>query len=163
MFAANLALEKFPNQNDVLSLAATGTQTGLAPFNSGRNPRSKLPRRHAMKSLSTILAAALVAGSCTVALAQAGAGGSAGGSGGADSTQQGTMKDADKNPTGAGASPAAGNTGSAPTTGGQAGTTRPSGSGMQTAPASNTRSDSPQRPAGAKDNTGASTGQGGTK
>jgi hypothetical protein len=115
-----------------------------------------------MKSLSTILAAALVAGSCTVALAQG-----AGGSGGADSTQQGTMKDADKNPTGPGANPtagntgAAGNTGTAPMTSGQAGTAAPSG--MTTAPASNTRSDSPQRPAGAKDNTGAATGQGGTK
>ena len=117
-----------------------------------------------MKSLSTILAAAFVAGSCTVAMAQAGAGGggSAGGSGGADSTQQGTMKDADKNPTGPAASPRAGNTGSAPTTGGQAGTMKaPSGSGMTTAPAANTRGDSPQRPAGAKDNTGATTGQGG--
>ena len=30
---------------------------------------------------------------------------------------------------------------------------------MQTAPASNTRSDNPQRPAGAKDNTGAATGR----
>jgi hypothetical protein len=124
-----------------------------------------------MKSLSTIFAAALVAGSCTVALAQgsssSGGGGGASGSGGADSTQQGTMKDADKNPTGARANPtagntgAAGNTGSAPMTGGQAGTT--GSGGMQTAPASNTRSDNPQRPAGAKDNPGAATGQGGTK
>ena len=114
-----------------------------------------------MKSLSTILAAALVAGSCTVALAQ---GSGASGSGGADSTQQGTMKDADKNPTSPGANPSAGNTGAAPMTGGQAGTAAPSApSGMQTAPASNTRGDNPQRPAGAKDNTGASTGQGGTK
>jgi hypothetical protein len=113
-----------------------------------------------MKSLSTLLAAALVAGSCTVALAQ-GSGGGASGSGGADSTQQGTMKDADKNPSGPGASPSAGNTGAAPMTGGQAGTARPSGSGMQTAPAANTRGDSPNRPAGAKDNTGATTGQGG--
>jgi hypothetical protein len=116
-----------------------------------------------MKSLSTILAAALVAGSCTVALAQ-GSGGGAGasGSGAADSTQQGTMKDADKNPTGAGANPAAGNTGSAPMTGGQAGTTT-APSGMTTAPASNTRSDNPQRPPAAKDSTGASTGSGGSK
>ena len=72
------------------------------------------------------------------------------------------MKDADKNPTGPGANPAAGNTGSAPTTGGQAGTTK-APSGMQTAPASNIRSDSPQRPAGAKDATGAATGSGGQK
>ena len=77
-----------------------------------------------MKSLSTILAAALVAGSCTVAMAQ-GSGGSASGSGGANSTQQGTMKDADKNPTGAGANPSAGNTGAAPMTGGQAGARGP--------------------------------------
>ena len=96
----------------------------------------------------------------TVALAQ-GSGSSGGGSGAADSTQQGTMKDADKNPTGAAANPAAGNTGSAPTTGGQAGTKAPSG--MTTAPASNTRSDNPTRPAGTKDATGASTGSGGTK
>ena len=122
-----------------------------------------------MKSLSTIFAAALVAGSCTVALAQEyGAGGGASGSGGANSTQQGTMKDADKNPTGAARQSGRRkyrkrNAGSAPMTGGQAGTTRPSGSGMQTAPASNTRSDNPQRPAGAKDNPGAATGQGGTK
>ena len=114
-----------------------------------------------MKSLSTILAAALVAGSCTVALAQGSGGASGGGSGAADSTQQGTMKDADKNPTGPGANPAAGNTGSAPMTGGQAGTKAPSG--MQTAPASNTRSDNPQRPANAKDGTGATTGSGGSK
>ena len=114
-----------------------------------------------MKSLSTILAAALVAGSCTVALAQAGGGAS--GAGGANSTQQGTMKDADKNPTGPGANPAAGNTGATPMTGGQAGTAAPSApSGMTTAPASNTRADNPQRPAGAQDNTGAATGQSGS-
>ena len=114
-----------------------------------------------MKSLSTIFAAALVAGSCTVAMAQ-GSGGT-GGSGGADSTQQGTMKDADKNPTGAGANPSAGNTGAAPMTGGQAGSTAAPSGGMQTAPASNTRSDNPQRPAGARDTTGAATGSGGQK
>ena len=109
-----------------------------------------------MKSLSTLLAAALVAGSCTVAMAQG-----ASGSGGADSTQQGTMKDADKNPTGAGANPTAGNTGAAPMTGGQTGTMAPAPSGMTTSPAANTRSDNPQRPAGAKDGTGAATGGGG--
>ena len=110
-----------------------------------------------MKSLSTILAAAFVAGSCTVAMAQSGG---TSGSGAADSTQQGTMKDADKNPTGPGAKPTTGNTGAAPMTGGQAGTAAPTG-GMTTAPASNTRSDNPQRPAGAKDGTGAATGGGG--
>lgn len=111
-----------------------------------------------MKSLSTIFAAALLAGSCTVALAQGGASGS----GAADSTQQGTMKDADKNPTGPGANPAAGNTGATPMTGGQAGTAPSAPTGMTTAPASNTRADSPQRPAGAQDNTGAATGQSGS-
>lgn len=109
-----------------------------------------------MKSLSTILAAALVAASCTVVMAQ--------GAGGADSTQQGTMKDADKNPTGPGANPTAGNTGNTggrSMTGGQMAPARPNG--MSTAPASNTRSDNPGRPANAKDSTGASTGSGGSK
>lgn len=115
-----------------------------------------------MKSLSTILAAALVAGSCTVAMAQGGASGS-GGSGAADSTTQGNMKDADKNPTGAAANPTAGNTAGGTSTGGamkgQSGTS----GGMTTAPASNTRGDNPARPAGAKDATGATTGSGGSK
>ena len=113
-----------------------------------------------MKSLSTIFAAALVAGSCTVALAQ-GSGGT-GGSGGANSTQQGTMKDADKNPTGAGANPSAGNTGAAPMTGGQAGTAAPSGRHADRA-----RFEHPQRqPAAARRRQGQHgrrTGQGGTK
>lgn len=109
-----------------------------------------------MKSLSTILAAALVAGSCTVAMAQAG-----GGAAGGDQTQQGTMKDADKNPTGAGTNPAAGN--SAAPTAGQSGMSGQSGQGMTTAPASNTRSDNPARPAGTKDATGGSTGSGAVK
>jgi len=112
-----------------------------------------------MKSLSTILTAAFVAGSCTVAMAQAGGGGASGGAAGGDQTQQGTMKDADKNPTGAAANPTAGNT-PAP----MAGQGAKSGqSGMTTAPASNTRSDNPARPAGAKDATGGSTGGGATK
>ena len=115
-----------------------------------------------MTLLSTMLAAAFVAGSCTVALAQGSSGG-ASGAGGDDSTQQAQPnRDADKNPTSPGANPAAGNTG-APTT------TRPSGSavapsgGMKSAPASNTRADDPSKPAGAKDATGAKTGQGGSK
>lgn len=120
-----------------------------------------------MKLLSTMLAAAFVAGSCTLAMAQgSGAGGSGGGSsgaGGADSTQQGTMKDADKNPTGPAANPSAGNTGAAPArTGGSAGMPAPSG-GMKSAPAANTRADDPSKPPAAKDNTGAKTGQGGSK
>ena len=111
-----------------------------------------------MKLFSTILATALVAGSCTVAMAQSG---SAGGAAGGDQSQQGTMKDADKNPTGA-ANPAAGNTGAAPMAG-LGGMSAPTASGMTTAPAANTRSDNPQRPAGAKDATGGSTGGGATK
>lgn len=107
-----------------------------------------------MKSLSTILAAALVAGSCTVAMAQ--------GAGGADSTQQGTMKDADKNPTGPGAAPNAGNTGAGGASAG--GMAAPSGGqGMNTAPVSNTRGDNPQRAPNANDATGANTGSGGSK
>jgi hypothetical protein len=38
----------------------------------------------------------------------------------------------------------------------------PSG-GMKSAPAANTRADDANKPAGAKDNTGAKTGQGGSK
>jgi len=108
-----------------------------------------------MKTLTMILSAALVAGSCTVALAQAG-----GGAAGADQSQQGTMKDADKNPTG-GANPTAGNTG-APMAG-QSGTAKAPQGGMTTAPVANTRSDSPTKPTGTKDATGASTGAGATK
>lgn len=113
-----------------------------------------------MKALSTILAAAFVAGSCTLAMAQAGGSGS----GGADSTQQGTMKDADKNPTGPAANPSAGNTGAGGSTAPSGAATAPrTGGTMTTAPASNTRGDSPASPPSAKDNTGAKTGQGGVK
>src|ERR1043165_8526133 len=120
-----------------------------------------------MKLLSTMLAAAFVAGSCTLAMAQAGGASGAGGAGGADSTTQGNMKDPDKNPTGPGANPAAGNT-AAPTarSGGRppaSGMAPASGGGMQTAPASNTRADSPSKPATGNDATGAKTGQGGSK
>ncbi len=111
-----------------------------------------------MKSLSTILAAALVAGSCTVALAQSGGSGA----GGADSTQQGTMKDADKNPTGGG-NPSAGNTAAGGSAAGGTMRAPAGGQGMSTAPVSNTRADNPQRPANAKDGTGAATGSGGSK
>jgi hypothetical protein len=111
-----------------------------------------------MKSLSTLLAAALVAGSCTVAMAQAG-----GGASGGDQSQQGTMKDADKNPTGA-ANPTAGNTAAPAGQSGQSGMSGQSSQGsMTTAPASNTRSDNPARPAGTKDSTGGSTGGGAVK
>lgn len=110
-----------------------------------------------MKLFSTILAAALVAGSCTVAMAQAG-----GGAGGDQSLHQGTKGDADKNPTGAGAHPAAGNTTSPGATASGKSGMKGSG-GMKSAPASNTRSDSPMKPAGANDTTGAKTGSGGSK
>ena len=113
-----------------------------------------------MKLLSTILAAALVAGSCTIATAQ-GAGG-AGGAGGADtSAGPNAMQDPDKNPTGPGANPAAGNSGGAPMAA-QGGMNAPQG-GMTTAPAANTRGDAPMRPANTKDGTGAATGSGGVK
>ncbi|MEA2879196.1 MAG: hypothetical protein QOF14_4392 [Hyphomicrobiales bacterium] len=62
-----------------------------------------------MKTFSTILAAAFLAGSCTLAMAQAG-----GASGAAGADQSNTLnpaKDADKNPTGAAANPTAGNPG----------------------------------------------------
>ncbi len=89
-----------------------------------------------MKTLKTILAAAFIAGSAGLAMAQSGG---TSGAGGADSTQQGTMKDADKNPTGAGANPTAGNTGAqsqgSAKTGATTGTT---GGAMQTAPVSGT-------------------------
>ena len=112
-----------------------------------------------MKLYSTILAAALVAGSCTVAMAQ-GSGG--GGAAGGDQTQQGNMKDADKNPSGA-ANPTAGNT-AAPAAGqGQSGMSGAPQGGMKTAPAANTRSDSANKPAGTKDGTGAATGSGASK
>jgi hypothetical protein len=107
---------------------------------------------------STILAAALVAGSCTVAMAQG-----ASGAGGAD-TSAGTnaKQDPDKNPTGPGANPAAGNSTGAPTAA-QSGTQKAPQGGMTSAPASNTRSDSPMKPANTKDGTGGSTGAGGVK
>jgi hypothetical protein len=115
-----------------------------------------------MKLLSTMLAAAFVAGSCTVAMAQAGSSGSSGsGSGAADSTQQGTMKDADKNPTGPGAKPSAGNTGAPAAPAARPGSATAPSDGMKSAPASNTRADDPKKPAGANDATGAKTGQGG--
>jgi hypothetical protein len=116
-----------------------------------------------MKLFSTMLAAAFVAGSCTVAMAQAGGASGAGGAAAADSTTQGTMKDPDKNPTGPGANPAAGNSAAPTARTVPSGMAPASGGGLQTAPASNTRADSPAKPAGTKDNTGAQTGSGGSK
>lgn len=91
-----------------------------------------------MKTFNTILAAAFIAGSAGLAMAQ-GSGG-ASGAGGADSTQQGTMKDADKNPTGAGANPQAGNTRAQ--TNGQVKTGPAASGAMKTAPVSGTPSNS---------------------
>ena|ERR1043165_2622817 len=116
-----------------------------------------------MKLLSTMLAAAFVAGSCTLAMAQAGGASGAGGAGGADSTTQGNMKDPDKNPTGPGANPSAGNSAAPTARTAPSGMAPASGGGMQTAPASNTRADSPSKPATGNDATGAKTGQGGSK
>jgi hypothetical protein len=94
-----------------------------------------------MKSLTTILAAAFIAGSAGLAMAQ-----SSGGAAGGDQSQQGTLKkDADKNPTGPGANPAAGST-DAQTTGQIK--TGPAASGaMTTAPVSGTPSKDSSTPA----------------
>ena len=94
-----------------------------------------------MKTFKTILAAAFIAGSAGLAMAQSGG---TSGSGGADTTQQGTMKDADKNPTGAGANPTAGNTGAQPQGAAKSGTT---GGTMQTAPVSGTAKKDSSNPA----------------
>ena len=117
-----------------------------------------------MKVLSTMLAAAFVAGSCSLAMAQASGGTGGSGAGGANQTQQvQPSTNADKNPSGPAANPAAGNT-AVPNarSGGSAAMPAPSG-GMRTAPSSNTRSDSPAKPAAGNDATGAKTGQGGSK
>lgn len=77
-----------------------------------------------MKTLSTILTAAFIAGSCTFALAQ--------GAGGDVNPNSGVQRGADKNPTGA-ANPAAGNPGGAP-----AANMGSNSGGMTTAPVSGT-------------------------
>src|SRR5437763_1627766 len=85
-----------------------------------------------MKTLTTILSAALIAGSCTIAMAQ-----SAGGGAGSDVNPDRLGKGADQNPTGPAANPAAG-TQEATTPGTTSpGTPRPAAkapSGMATAP-----------------------------
>ena len=57
-----------------------------------------------MKTLTTILSAALIAGSCTIAMAQ----GAGGGTAGSDVNPDRIGKGADQNPTGPAANPAAG-------------------------------------------------------
>jgi hypothetical protein len=81
-----------------------------------------------MKTLTTILTAAFIAGSATLAMAQ---GGGAGGAGG-DVNPDRMGKGADQNPSSPGANPAAGNKDA--TTAGQART----GGTMKTAPVSGT-------------------------
>ena len=83
-----------------------------------------------MKTLKTILAAAFIAGSATVAMAQA-----SGGAGG-DTNPDRVNKGADQNPSGPGASPRAGSTDAV--TPGQAKTGTADKKGMTTAPVSGT-------------------------
>jgi|SRR5215213_4323541 len=88
-----------------------------------------------MKTLTTILAAALIAGSATVAVAQSSSGSSAGGSGGAgaDANADRVNKGSDANPSSPGASPRAGTTEAATPGQAKTGTT---GGTMTTAPVS---------------------------
>ena len=92
-----------------------------------------------MKTVTTILSAALIAGSCTLAMAQASGGGAGGGS---DINPDRMGKGADQNPTGPAANPAAG-TKEATTPGTAAPAARaPAPTGMTTAPVSSTTKDS---------------------
>jgi len=94
-----------------------------------------------MKTVTTILSAALLAASCTLAMAQSGGGGGASGGGaGSDVNPDRMGKGADQNPTGAAANPAGG-TKEAVTPGtARTGATAPSG--MTTAPVAGTKSNS---------------------
>ena len=83
-----------------------------------------------MKTVTTILAAAFIAGSATLAMAQGGAGGAGG-----DVNPDRTGKGADQNPSSPGANPAAGSTDAQ--TAGQARTGTSRGN-MTTAPVSGT-------------------------
>ncbi len=88
-----------------------------------------------MKTLKTILAAAFIAGTAGVAMAQSGGGSGAG----ADVNPDRVNKGADTNPTGPGAKPSAGNTDAQSKGQAKTGTT---GGAMQTAPVSGTTKDS---------------------
>jgi len=109
-----------------------------------------------MRMFSTLLSAAIIAGGCTVAMAQSG-------SAGPDTTARpGATQGADQNPTGPGANPAAGNPDGAPgagqrgmTTAPVAGTPSPSGTMSQP----NARNVGPQNP-GAKSDSGTGGGDG---
>ena len=90
-----------------------------------------------MKTVTTILSAAFLAASCTLAMAQA-----SGGAAGSDVNPDRLGKGADQNPTGPAANPAAG-TKEATTPGEAAPAARaPTPSGMTTAPVSGTTKDS---------------------
>src|SRR2546423_13610597 len=65
---------------------------------------NRTKERAVMKTLTTILSAALIAGSCTIAMAQ----GAGGGTAGSDVNPDRIGKGADQNPTGPAANPAAG-------------------------------------------------------
>ena len=86
-----------------------------------------------MKTFKTILAAAFIAGSATVAMAQASGGGA-----GSDVNPDRINKGADQNPTGPGVNPKSGRTDA--DTKGSAKTG--AGTGMQTAPVAGTQKDS---------------------
>src|SRR5947199_10221909 len=92
-------------------------------------------KRAIMKTITTMLSAALIAGSCTLALAQA-----SGGAAGSDVNPDRMGKGADQNPTGPAANPTGG-TKEATTPGTpRPGATAPSG--MTTAPVAGTKKDS---------------------
>jgi hypothetical protein len=104
--------------------------------------QSGILRGKAMKTLTTILAAAFIAGSATIALAQAGGTGGTGAGGDVNPDRPG--KGADQNPSTPGANPAAGSKDA--DTKGQA-RTGTSTDNMQTAPVSGTtKSDSSSTP-----------------
>ena len=86
-----------------------------------------------MKTITTILSAALIAGSCTLAMAQA-----SGGAAGSDVNPDRLGKGADQNPTGPAANPAAATTPGTAVPAAKA--TAPSG--MTTAPVAGTKKDS---------------------
>jgi hypothetical protein len=109
-----------------------GTQALLSGFLHDASQRVHNQEEGDMKTLTTILAAAFIAGSATVAMAQA-----SGGAAGADVNPDRLGKGADQNPSSPGAGPQAG-TKEATTPGGQTGTTGAQGGAMTTAPVSGT-------------------------
>jgi hypothetical protein len=121
----------------VIAVPALIRHRGWEPWNGSAAQPFSLVTRPArynqeegdMKPLTTVLAAAFIAGSATVAMAQA-----SGGAGG-DANPDRINKGADQNPTGPGANPAAGT--KEAVTPGQA-KTGTSGGAMTTAPVSGT-------------------------